>query len=241
MNHQELDNELLLRCFLLWKRDIGRAGQRRRAITFVVSLCACVLTMLVGVSAVKKKILGPGAAVLCLALLLVMLFELMPGCNLVRRRSDWPSEDQKAVISKFIFSLKSEAELEAADIPILLALADNRISLMNEKVHGSWSLLIGVVATGLFGAICSAGVDHGAPIEGVSLQGIVGLILLLGLNAVTLVLLLAKFIEYFFDEYIPMSRSDFRSFEEALLLASLKQFEECWHVDRGAGKHMRRT
>lgn len=241
MAQRKLDNSLLIRCFSLWKRNIGRKVSVRHAIAFTAGFVAFVLMVLIGAGVAAWVSVDAGAGILLLALFCAALVDFMSGCNLIERDSDWPSDERKVAISRFIRSLKKEGEFEASDLPTLIAVIDEQKTLIDERIRGLQSLLTGVVAVGLFGAICSQAMSLATPAEGISLQETTELVLLLGVTLVALLVAIVKVARHFLDECIWMSRTNLSSCEEDLRLASMNCFEDCWIEGVSAGKHARRA
>ena len=241
MAQQKSDNALLIRCFSLWKRDIGRKVEVGRAIAFAAGFVVFVLMVFISAMAAMYLSIVVGTGILLPTLLCAALVDFMSGCNLIERDSDWPSDERKVAISRFIRSLKKEGEFEASDLPTLIAVIDEQKALIDGKIRGLQSLMTGVVAAGLFGAICSQAMSLDNPVEGASLQETIGLIVLLGMALVALLTATAKAAQRFLDECIWMSRSDLSSCGEALRLASMSCFEDCWIEGISTGKHACRT
>ncbi|MDM8271321.1 hypothetical protein [Thermophilibacter provencensis] len=239
MASQRADNQLLIRCFTLWKRDIGRKGRAWRTVVFVVKLVMWIVLTLVGAMLVAQQLLDIGTVMLFLSLLCAMSFDFMSGCSLVKQDTDWPSDERKATISRFIFSLKAEGEFEASDLPTLISVIDEQKTLMDEKVRNLRSLMTDVVAAGLFATICTQAMSINVLTEEGSIQETVGSILLLGMALVALVVSIAIVAQHFLDECIWMSGSDLSSCKEALRLASMSCFQDCWMTAERIGKHMR--
>lgn len=240
MSRQELDDALLLKCISLWKERIGRGGGLRRTIILVIEIVIWVLATFAGLAVAVQLSVGTGALILGLTLLLVAFFDLISAYGLVKQRADWLSNEQEAVVSSYIISLKNEAQLRASDISAVVASAEKKEALIDKKVHDVQSILTSVVAAGLFAAICSCAFDLDTPIKGASLPATIGLAVLIGVEIVVLALYVFEVAVDSFENCTKMSRMDLRSCQEALRLTTLSCFEECWEADSRAGKHMRR-